>query len=643
MQAPKSGIKFSWCNNRVGAKRILCDLDKAFFNLKWLDKFEGWNYKVGVRDSWEEHCEGKPAFKFMIKLKRFKVTVKKWNWEVFGDLRVKLKQAENDVLSASVLSDAQPENVELLDKLVISRGKYEIVAQQHNELLRAKSRVKWIKEGGANSSFFHANMKIKKAKNTIYEIDNSAVFSMDANSSPGPDGFPGSFYRYSWDVIGAFIKERNIQEKIVLASELVNEMSTKRRGGNVGLKLDITQAYESLSWEFLFEVLRHFGFSDGVIEWLKKIFESTRISVLVNGGPCGLFGVGRGLRQGDPLSPILFVLDEEVLSRNITKLVLAGAIQPMVNRGGCDPAVKKLITVKWDEVCALLKEGGLGLRRFEIINKALLMKLLWKIENVHEEWTDFMRAKYKNKNGEWFTSYKQSSIVPWLEWVMHHVNGGSRWLIGVGKDVSVWKDNWVKDLNELPALGLGKDRKVWAADLNGEFFVANAVQMIRRKYPEVAWEKKGVKVATVIVKQCFFKLPALNQTLLCCDGASRGNPWKAGHGFIARNSDGGCIGAAAGGIGIATNYIAEIMGLICAGEWAVQKQKWNVCFSLDSHAALMAFTIEKVPWMVQNRWQKIKEYLYVISFQHSYREVNTSADTMAKERCSSCKVGMYLL
>ncbi|XP_026399466.1 uncharacterized protein LOC113295339 [Papaver somniferum] len=133
---------------------------------------------------------------------------------------------------------------------------------------------------------------------------------------------------------GAFIKGMNMHEKIVLASEL--ELNIKRRGGNVGLKMDITQAYDSLSWKFLFEVLRRFGFSVG-IQWLKKIFESARISVLVNAGPCGFFGVGRGLIQGDPLSPIMFVLAEEVLSRNISKLVQMGKIQTMVNRGGCQP------------------------------------------------------------------------------------------------------------------------------------------------------------------------------------------------------------------------------------------------------------------------------------------------------------------
>ncbi|XP_026416832.1 uncharacterized protein LOC113312285 [Papaver somniferum] len=87
----------------------------------------------------------------------------------------------------------------------------------------------------------------------------------------------------------AFIKGKDIHEKIVLASEMVNESDIKRRGGNIGLKLDTTQAYDSLSWDFLFETLKHFGFSEVGIRWLRTLFESAKISVLVNGGPCGFF------------------------------------------------------------------------------------------------------------------------------------------------------------------------------------------------------------------------------------------------------------------------------------------------------------------------------------------------------------------
>ncbi|XP_026397020.1 uncharacterized protein LOC113291738 [Papaver somniferum] len=296
----------------------------------------------------------------MSKLKRFKICVKKWNWEVFGDLKIKVKETEDEVLKAALLSDAQPEDVTLLNSLVTARGKHELAAQQYNELLRSKSRIKWVKEGGANTDLL-VNYFKKKFEHQEVSFEESLFdpipkvitdeYNALMDALPSAQEIKDVVFLWIQTALldlmvfqvissqqGAFIKGRNIQEKIVLASESVNEIDTKRRGSNVGLKLDVTQAFDSMSWEFIFETLKHFGFSQVGINWLKIIFESARISVLVNGGPFGLFEVRRGLRQGDPLSPILFVIAEEVLSRNLTKMIQEGLIQTMVNRNGCHPS-----------------------------------------------------------------------------------------------------------------------------------------------------------------------------------------------------------------------------------------------------------------------------------------------------------------
>ncbi|XP_026399160.1 uncharacterized protein LOC113295013 [Papaver somniferum] len=141
----------------------------------------------------------------------------------------------------------------------------------------------------------------------------------------------------------------------------------------------------------------------------------------------------------------------------------------------------------------------------------------------------------------------------------------------------------------------------------------------------------GIAIKMTRVKQCFFKLPGRGKVMICCDGASKGNPGIAGLFFVERNEHDKYLGAGSGGLGITTNYLAEVMALIVAGEWAVQKKYEKVCFRLDSKAFLLAFSYDKIPWIVENRWKNIRKHLSEISFIHSYREINFSADKMANK------------
>ncbi|XP_026450615.1 uncharacterized protein LOC113350699 [Papaver somniferum] len=134
IQDPKVGLDFSWSNCQHGSKRILCNLDRTFFNLGWLQMYGYWGYKVGIRvvshhspllggcanvpkpknvplrfqkmwlehpgfmkiveDSWAEPIQGDPTYVFMQKLKRLKVILKEWNWKIFGNIQVKIQEAE---------------------------------------------------------------------------------------------------------------------------------------------------------------------------------------------------------------------------------------------------------------------------------------------------------------------------------------------------------------------------------------------------------------------------------------------------------------------------------------------------------------------------------------------------------------------
>ena len=79
------------------------------------------------------------------------------------------------------------------------------------------------------------------------------------------------------------------------------------------IKLDIEKAYDHVSWSALFYLMERMGFGKKWGRWMKMCISTARFSVLVNGA--GFFGGSRGLRQGDPLSSLLFLLVREVLSR----------------------------------------------------------------------------------------------------------------------------------------------------------------------------------------------------------------------------------------------------------------------------------------------------------------------------------------
>jgi len=124
-----------------------------------------------------------------------------------------------------------------------------------------------------------------------------------------------------------FIKGRNIKECMILASEAINVLDKRSFGGNIAMKIDVSKAFDTLNWDFLINVLHCFGFSQVFCDWIKNILLSARVSVCVNGTQQGYFNCKRGVRQGDPLSPLLFCIAEEVLSRGISKLVDEGKLE----------------------------------------------------------------------------------------------------------------------------------------------------------------------------------------------------------------------------------------------------------------------------------------------------------------------------
>lgn len=81
------------------------------------------------------------------------------------------------------------------------------------------------------------------------------------------------------------------------------------------------KVYDSVSWDFIKEVLKKMNFPKKFIEWIMVCITSPKFSVMVNGNPAGFFSSTRGLRQGDPISPLLFCLVMEIFSSLLEKEV----------------------------------------------------------------------------------------------------------------------------------------------------------------------------------------------------------------------------------------------------------------------------------------------------------------------------------
>ena len=133
---------------------------------------------------------------------------------------------------------------------------------------------------------------------------------------------------------GAFVAGRSILHKVLLCQDIVSMYRGSQEQKSCLMKVDIQKAYDTVCWEFLEEIMKALKFPTKFIHLVMVCVTNPTFSLLINGVPTGFFKSKRGLRQGDPMSPLLFVLCMEYIShsfdgvhRQTTTIFLSSKVQ----------------------------------------------------------------------------------------------------------------------------------------------------------------------------------------------------------------------------------------------------------------------------------------------------------------------------
>nr|GEV46971.1 RNA-directed DNA polymerase, eukaryota [Tanacetum cinerariifolium] len=287
----------------------------------------------------------------------------------------------------------------------------------------------------------------------------------------------------------AFIKNRQILDGPFILNEAL-AWCKRRKVQALIFKEDFAKAYDSVRWDFLLDFLQSFGFGSRWCSWIRGILSSNMASILVNGSPTVEFPILCGLKQGDPLAPLLFILVMKSLHMSISRAVndgvfkgkwsddnlanlirmlqcfqLASGLKINVHKSqvmgvgvhpdiffiGADSAEKKITWIAWDKVLASKKQGGLGVSSFYALNRPLLLKWVWRfLSQDGSLWSQIISAFYGpsfednvlKRSSCWSSILRevQSLALKGLDFFSH-----IKIRVGNGLNTRFWRDTWLVD------------------------------------------------------------------------------------------------------------------------------------------------------------------------------------------------------
>nr|KAJ0211180.1 hypothetical protein LSAT_V11C400156810 [Lactuca sativa] len=436
---------------------------------------------------------------------------------------------------------------------------YNVIVDYFGEFLGVEHDVDPIVEP---DNLFSKRLDNQQALDMVKDVTNeeikAALFDIDDDKAPGPDGFSSKFFKKAWMIVGndfcyavkefflskkilkevnatvialvpkvptpgkvgdyrpisccnviykciskvivnrirdhlgclvsenqsAFIPGRSILDNVLLSQELVKGYHIDRGFARCAMKVDIQKAYDTVSWKFLQDILKEFGFHDSMIIWIMNCVTTSSFMININGSFHGFFQGKRGLRQGCPLSPYLFTLVMEGLVDKVKKRVndwknkslsYAGRLQlisavlaslpvywasVVLLPKGIIKEVEKIMRnflwnsgqnckgvakVSWNKICKPKTYGGLGLKNLKEWNIALLSSRVWKlISGQNSLWVKWVNCYLLEGRSFWDVGSKDKMSWSWrnLLKIRPYLRDFFYSRIGNGKGINMWFDNW---------------------------------------------------------------------------------------------------------------------------------------------------------------------------------------------------------
>ncbi|KAK2638855.1 hypothetical protein Ddye_026650 [Dipteronia dyeriana] len=235
-----------------------------------------------------------------------------------------------------------------------------------------------------------------------------------------------------------FVSNRQLTDSFMITEEIINKWKGDKEGGLL-VKLDFEKAYDSVDHGFLYHLLED--------------------------NP--QFGMEKGLRQGDPISPFLFNIVVEGLNVLLQRSRHLGQIEEVANRlerlqmdflWGDRELERKLHAVNWKDVCKRKDKGGLGIGRILQKNKAFLVKWIWRFGKEDKAlWRKVICSKYKVDDKSLFWNWQGSSSASFFVKSMKTFKGGLSEMFcscdqEMWSDSGVWKLGWDKNIYDIREL-----------------------------------------------------------------------------------------------------------------------------------------------------------------------------------------------